>query len=115
MEIRIIRDKIALAKLSHMAKEGFEDMVKAVVDVEKQIMAVGGAMHADAESELMKAGSKQDSLWGINIFPQRDADQMIEYESLINIRPRADNRTMEIQDEDLRGKIKEIVARLIAT
>lgn len=113
MHIRIIADKVSIAELSQMAQAGFGDMVKAVVDLGKEIMAVGGGMHADAEEVLISDGSRQEDLWGINIFPKREGQQMIEFESLINIRPRDNNRTMEIQDEAIRNKIREIVNKLI--
>ena len=47
MEIRIIKNSIPKAELKHIASERYGDMVKAVVDLEHEIMAVGGEFHAD--------------------------------------------------------------------
>ena len=45
--MKIIQDKITLKELKVMAKETFGNLVKAVVDVEKEIMAIDAPMHAD--------------------------------------------------------------------
>lgn len=88
-------------------------MVKAVVDVQRQIMALGGEMHADGERLLLDDGSRQEDLWGLNIFPDRSGDEFIEYTSLINIRPRQNNRSLEIQDAAIRIQVKDVVHALI--
>ncbi|MFA6551791.1 MAG: DUF5674 family protein, partial [Patescibacteria group bacterium] len=90
----------------------FGDMVKIVVDIKREVMAIGGEMHADAESLLLQDGSKQDDLWGANLYPDLPADEWIEYKSLINIRPRAGNRLMEIENEEIKEKIKKIINQL---
>lgn len=60
--IHIINSNISRDQLKHIAKETFENMVKAVVDVEKEILAVGGELHVDANAELLKLGSRQADL-----------------------------------------------------
>ena len=112
MEIKIIKAKIPLVEVKKMAAESFGDMVKAVVDIEKGVMAVGGEMHADAEALLLAGGSEQNDLWGINIYPDLSVDERIAYESLINIRPQQ-NKSMTVESEDVRKKIKLIIDTLI--
>jgi len=89
------------------------DFVKIVVDIEKQIMAIGGEMHADEETVLLAHGSAQKDLWGCNIYPDREKDEWLEYSSLINIRPSVGNRSMEIHDEHIRAKVAEVVNRFV--
>lgn len=113
MEIKIIRDKISLAELQELAREGFGDMVKVVVDVEKEIMAVGGELHADGEQELLNQGSSQKNLWGVNLYPFESTDKQIRFESLINIRPGQNNRSMEIQDEELKKRVADVARSLL--
>ncbi|KKT34554.1 MAG: hypothetical protein UW24_C0027G0017, partial [Parcubacteria group bacterium GW2011_GWA2_44_12] len=91
------------------------EMVKFVVDIEKEILALGGELHADCEDLLLKDGSRQQNLWGANLYPLRDEDERIEYTSLINIKPSVGNRNMEIQDEIIRNKVREIAERLLFT
>jgi hypothetical protein len=91
MEITLIDKAISRDELKAAAWPYYEKVVKAVVDLEKRIMAIGGEMHADEEKFLLERGSKQEDLWGINIFTE-GAD-LIEFDSLINIRPSVGNRS----------------------
>jgi hypothetical protein len=93
--------------------ERYEDMVKYVVDVERKMIAIGGEMHADAEGALLESGSRQADLWGANYYPGRGPEDCIEYTSLINIRPAAGNRGMELQDPALRVRVREITFALV--
>lgn len=99
--------------MEEAAKKQFGDMVKAVVDVSKEIMAIGGELHADEEALLMDGGSRQEDLWGINLYPEsKDAD-WIEFDAMINIRPSQENRTRDVDNPDLRDKIRRIVEKLV--
>jgi hypothetical protein len=91
----------------------FEDMVKYVVDIKRQLAAVGGELHADAEEVLLENGSRQSDLWGANYYPGRGADECIEYTSLINIRPSQNNPSMVVEDPDIRELIRELTFLLI--
>jgi hypothetical protein len=88
-------------------------MVKYVVDVERRRIAIGGEMHADAEHVLLEAGSRQEDLWGANYYPGRGSEGCIEFTSLINIRPAAGNRGMELLDPGLREKVREITSDFV--
>lgn len=85
-------------------------MIKIVVDIRRRILAGGGEMHADCEQVLLKAGSEQNDLWGANWYP---ADQRIEFEALINIRPRLENHSILIQDEELRQKVESVTGEIL--
>lgn len=111
--IRIIKDHISISELKVIAEERFGDMVKAVVDVEKKIMAIGGDLHADEEAVLLGQGSRQENLWGINIYPDISDEKMIEFDSMINIRPRQGNRSRGVEDVHLQEVIRGIVKSLI--
>lgn len=111
--MEIITGAITLARLREMAEGKFGDMVKAVVDVEKGIMAVDGELHADEEELLLVHGSVQASLWGINIYPDARIEEWIEFDSLINLRPSQGNRSRGVEDPQLRQRIVEIVSRLV--
>lgn len=111
--MEIITKNITLEELKNIAEERFGDMVKAVVDLEKGIMAIGGEMHADEEAMLLGHGSKQENLWGINIYPDKNDDELIEYDSMINLRPRQNNRSRGVDNPGIRDKIRNIVNNLI--
>ena len=114
MKIKIVKNEISLEEVKKMADDQYGNMVKAVVDVEKEIMAIGGELHADA-NELLFEKEKSDSknVWGINIYPGESKDKWIVFDSLINIKPLLGNRSLIIENEEIKNKIKEIVNRLI--
>ena len=113
MGIKIVKDKISRAEVKKMAQGGFGEMVKAVVDVQKGILALGGELHADGESMLLQQGSEQKDLWGINIYPEKTKDEMIEFSSLINVRPQANNRSIFIENEKIKVKILDIINKIV--
>jgi hypothetical protein len=111
--MKTIKDKITLSELKKMAKERFGSLVKAVVDVEKGIMALDGEMHADEEALLLSRGSRQEDLWGINIYPELPKSQWLEFDSIINLRPSSGNKSRNVEDPKTRNKIIEIVNKLV--
>lgn len=111
--MRIVRDGVTLEDLRTMAAAGFGTLVKAVVDVEAGIMAVDGELHADQEALLLEHGSAQRDLWGINLYPDVDGDDWLEYDSMINLRPASGNRSRGVDDPVLRERIRGIVSRLV--
>lgn len=112
--IEIVRTSVTVAELRRRAEETFGDLVKAVVDVESGTMALGGAMHADEEAALLDMGSRQDDLWGINLYPgEFGTDAWIEFDSMINVRPGQTNRSRSVEDPSTRERIIAIVARLV--
>lgn len=113
MEIKIVKKEISLEEVKKTAEEQYGNMIKAVVDIEKEIMAIGGELHSDANDLLNKAGSDQRKVWGINIFPKKPKEEWIEFNSLINIKPKEGNFDMDIKFEEIKNKIKEIVNKLI--
>ena len=92
-----------------LCRAHFDTMVKFVVDINRQRVALGGEMHADAEALLLQEGSDQSSLWGGNLYPWNDPEQRIEYTSFINIRPMDENASMEIMDDSIRKSLKKII------
>lgn len=111
--MKIVREKISLKELSEMAKSSFGQLVKAVVDIEKNIMAVDSELHSDEEGKLLELGSLQENLWGINIYPFREGNDRIEFDSMINIRPYMGNFSRSVDDTAIREKIIEAVEKLI--
>ena len=111
----IVRQAIAVSTLAEMTQRMFGNLVKAVVDVEQGIMAIDGEMHADEEALLLGEGSRQASLWGVNLHPgQFGTPDFIEFDSVINIRPSQGNRTRSVDDPAARARVTAIVNRLVA-
>jgi hypothetical protein len=112
-EIVIIGEPITIIQLSELAAEQFGDMVKAVVDIKRRLLALGGGLHSDEEAALLEQGSAQSDLWGINIYTEKARQDRVEFDSLINIRPRLGNRSRAVEDPAARQLILEIVDSLI--
>lgn len=113
MKIKLIKDKISKEEIKELAESSFGSVIKIVVDVERGILAAGGEFHADAEQLLLKDGSEQENLWGANFYPYKGPHERIEYSALINIRPRMGNKSMRIENDLARKKVKETVENLL--
>jgi hypothetical protein len=111
--MKIVTDKITIDELKEMSEKMFGSLVKAVVDVEKEIMAVDADLHADQEKLLLENDSKQENLWGINLYPEFSGDDFVEFDSMINLRPSQKNRSRGVEDADIRKKLVEIVNKLV--
>lgn len=111
--MKIVSNTIKTSELKNMASNMFGDLVKVVVDIEKEIMAIDGELHSDEEALLLESGSEQKNLWGINIYPDLEGEEQIEFDSMINLRPRQGNRTRGIDDPEIRKKIIYIINKLI--
>jgi len=111
--MKIITNKILIKELKEMADKMFGNLIKAVVDIEKEVMAVDGELHADEQALLLENGSKQENLWGINVYPEKIDQDFIEFDSVINIRPSQQNRSWGVDNPEIREKIIKIVNKLI--
>lgn len=113
MPIQIVSTPISLDEVRRMAEQQFGDFVKAVVDVGRGTMAIGGELHADEEAILLEQGARQADLWGINLYPARPPAELIEFDSMINVRPSQGNRTRGVDDPAVQQRIQEVVERLV--
>ena len=111
--MKIITKKVTLAELSQIASAGFGNMVKAVVDIDQELLAVDAELHSDLEALLLENGSKQKSLWGINFYPEMKGDDFVEFDSMINMRPSQGNRSRGVDSPEIRKKIMEIVSKKV--
>jgi Protein of unknown function (DUF5674) len=112
--IQLIRGSITRAELALIAANQFGDMVKAVVDIERSVMAIGAELHSDEEAALLEDGARQSDLWGINLYPSEAGQQFIEFDSMINIRPAQGNRSRGVEVDHLRARIQGIVTALVS-
>lgn len=118
MEIlcRLFDKSISLEELKIMASKMFDNLIKAVVDVERGLMVVDAGFHSDQECFLLEDGSEQGNLWGINLHPDRyGKENFIVYDSMINMRPGWGNRSRGIDDPEILERVKNIVMRLVVS
>lgn len=103
--IHVIADTVSAQQLQDMLQT-LQTYIKLAVDVRREVLAGGGEMHADCEAALLEDGSRQEDVWGADWFPE---SRTVRFQSLINIRPKQGNRTMELTDTQLRQQIESIV------
>lgn len=107
-------ESITIAELTPLAERMYGTLVKADVDVARGVLVLDMDMHADGEAFLLVQGSRQEDLWGINLHPEHyGTDAFIEFDSMINIRPRQHNPSRDVLDPSVRAQIAAIVARVI--
>lgn len=111
--MQVVTSPITLAELKEMAERGFGLFVKAVVDVERGVMVIDAEMHADEEACLLAEGSLPEHVWGINLYPDLPAEEWIEFDSMINLKPRQGNRTRGVEGPEIRTRIKAVVDTLV--
>ena len=102
---------VSVAELSSMADKMYGNLVKAVVDLEKESLVVDAEMHADEEAFLLEDGSSQQNLWGINLYPEKfGTDDFVEFDSMINIRPSQNNMSRNVEDINIQKRIIDLIA-----
>lgn len=111
--MRIIEQSASLDEIRRMAAGLFGNMVKAVVDVERELLAIDGELHSDLEAMLIENGSSQKGLWGINLYPDAEGEQFVEFDSMINMRPSQGNVSRGVESAETRERILRIVAKRI--
>ena len=107
------RDRISLEELRGLAAGRFGELVKAVIDLERRIMIVDAELHADQEAELLAGHSRQQDLWGINLYPDLTGSDWLEFDSMINLRPSFGNRSRGVDDPAIRNRIADLVRDLV--
>jgi hypothetical protein len=107
-------ESISIKELTEMSAKMSEPLVKAVVDVARRSLVVDAGLHADEEFFLLEEGSKQQDLWGINLWPESfGTDDFVEFDSMINIRPAQGNRSRGVDDPEARMTVQEIIAEKV--
>ncbi len=111
--MRIIEEPIGKDELARLSRNFIdENVIKGVVDVSRGILAVDAPMHYDLDQLLLEDGSRQDDIWGINLYlDEAEWDDIVEFDSMINIRPAQNNRSRYVEDAGMRDKIKTVVAK----
>jgi len=108
--MKLVEGDITLAELKTMSKRMYDGLVKAVVDIERNLLVVDAEMHSDQEQYLLELNSKQENLWGVNLYPDKyGTDEFIEFDSMINLRPSQQNLSRGINDSKLRNRIIKLI------
>jgi len=107
------QDPVAIDEVRRLAAGRFGDMVKGVVDLERRVMLLDADLHADQEAALLAEGSAQRDLWGINLYPDVDGPDWLEFDAMINLRPSFGNRSHGVDDGGTQDAIRTLVESLV--
>ena len=110
---RILTAPITRRELVALAAEQFGEMIKAAVDIGREVVAVGGELHSDEEAMLLEDGSAQSDVWGVNLYPAAAGEDWVEFDSMINVRPSQGNRTRSVDNDIVQTRIRAVLARWV--
>ena len=111
--MQILEEPIKLSELKLMAEKMFGNLVKGVVDIERGVVAVDGEMHSDLAEVLVVSGSQGINLWGFDVYPEETTNAWLEFDSMINLKPLANNRIRGIADPIIREQAEAIIKKFI--
>lgn len=106
-------EPISIEELRQLVPGRFRDMVKGVVDLQRRLLVIDADMHADQEASLLADGSEQRDLWGINLYPELEGADWLEFDSMINLRPSFGNRSRGVDDAATREAIAALIAAFV--
>jgi hypothetical protein len=111
--MQILAKPLNREEFQKIADHIFGNMLKAVVDVKREVVAIDAELHVDLAEFLVENGSTGNDLWGINIYPAMSRDDWLEYDSMVNLKPQLGNRSRDVEDPIVRAKIRKILERYV--
>jgi hypothetical protein len=111
--IRILNTKISIDEVKELADFWYGTMIKGAVDIEGGRVALGGDYHIEDSEILTSTGSKFEDIWGFNIRFEEDKNGVLEFDSMVNIKPNFGNRSRNISNEEIIKKATEIIYKFI--
>ena len=112
--MRILNIPTSFIELWSSKEIDLGEILKIVVDLDRNVIAVDEELHSDLEEILLSGGSDQKDLWGANLV-YSDKIYSIEFTSFINIRPGQGNRSMEVEDPNIKLQIRNLIHKLIVS
>ena len=107
-------DRVTISELKELSKKMMDDIVKVDVDIKREVVVIDAALHADMETYLLENGSNNEDIWGINLHPyEYGTENFIEFDSMINLKPRYGNRSRDVEDEKIKEKIIKMIRDVI--
>ncbi len=109
MEIIILTEKMSIEEVKKFAGNWYDSMIKGTVDIVKNKVALGGDYHIESCELLTQNGSTSENVWGFNIRFEEGVDGILEFDSMVNIKPSLGNKSRSILDEDVASVAEKII------
>jgi len=113
MNIVILDHKISIEEVKKIAEFWYGTMIKGAVDIESSKVALGGDYHIEDSELLTSTGSKFEDIWGFNIRFEEVPDGVLEFDSMVNIKPNYGNHSRNIVNEEVIKKATDIIYKFI--
>ncbi len=111
--IKILDKKMSIEEVKILADLWYGSMIKGAVDIERGRVALGGDYHIEDSELLTSTDSKFEDVWGFNIRFEENPDGVLEFDSMVNIKPNSGNRSRSIQNEEIVKKATDIIHKFI--
>lgn len=92
-----------------LALEDYGDMIKGTVDIIENKVALGGDYHMETCELLVEGGSKHTNIWGFNIRFEEDQNGILEFDSLVNIKPALGNKSRSVENPEIIEQATKII------
>ena len=92
-----------------LATEWYGTMIKGTVDIVENKVAIGGDYHLETYELLIKDGSNHANIWGFNIRFDEGGKDLLEFDSLVNIKPALGNKSRSVENPEIIKKATEII------
>jgi len=102
-----------MEEVKKLAEFWYSTMIKGAVDIEGNRVALGGDYHIEDSELLTSTGSKFEDVWGFNVRFEESPDGVLEFDSMVNIKPNLGNRSRSISNDEIIKKATEIIHRFI--
>jgi hypothetical protein len=103
--MKVLTEPLTKEEISELHKS-YGNYIKVTGDIERKVLVIGIALHADAEKTLLEMGGKPENLWGggVNL-----SLKLIDATAVFNLRPRLGNNNVEILNPDIRKRFMDLV------
>ncbi len=112
MAVKILEEKVSLDFIRQFGKEWYPDFLKGCVDVDLERVSIGGEYHIESCEAMTDTGSSFGNVWGFNI-KFTEEKNILEFESLVNIKPAFNNRSRKLENEETIKKADQIIRKYI--
>ncbi len=109
MSIQILEKPVSMDYVRELAVEWYGTMIKGTVDIAKNKVAIGGKYHVESCELLVEGGGDHTNVWGFNIRFEEDQNGILEFDSLVNIKPSLGNKSRSVENPEIIKKATEII------
>lgn len=109
MSLHLLEKPVSMNDVRVFAQEDYGTMIKGTVDIVENKVAIGGDYHMETCELLVEHGSSHQNIWGFNIRFEENQAGILEFDSLVNIKPALGNKSRSVENPEVIEKATEII------